>query len=381
MKKIRPYLTHIGMLLVGLLIGAGTHFASLSSSGSPLTEKDEAASYAGFHDSTHEGLGGKASSRSNGTNTNNHGREKPGNTLAAVRSMPTDAFAREMAALLKSEELTPDVLERKMALLRGMDAEKALATYTTYKNLFGLGHDQTDPKMVCLINWVGHLGGANLINEVITKQPSQIDIGAYVHGWAEEHPDQAVDWYNDLPGDSPIRKYSLHGLFFGLAQRSPEIATETFEAMKKNGNLQPAELSTMAESIFGSLFSFQSMDATKTFVSTLPEPLRITALEKNTWCFDRRPPSDLVPLLASYQGDSQVLAAQTQSNLSRWTAANPADALSWAGDYASENDDQANATRYFASVAKSVDPGLLQNWLKTHPQHPAATLARQLLQQ
>lgn len=46
--------------------------------------------------------------------------------MADIFAIPTTAFAQELSKLIHDSDVTPDSLERRAALLRGMDAEKNL---------------------------------------------------------------------------------------------------------------------------------------------------------------------------------------------------------------------------------------------------------------
>ncbi len=299
--------------------------------------------------------------------------------MADISAIPTAAFARELSKLIHDSDVTPDSLERQAALLRGMDAGKAMATFFEYKKTYMGNLAEFDPKLSGLLQVAGSLDGRGCADTILHASANGIpEIGGLLHGWAKTRPAEAAEWFNRLPAEYPMYRNALHGVFFGLAEKDPAFARTTFTSLNRE-SLPPEDYLVAAESVTSSLISFHSAEAAASHIQSLPEDLRAITLERAMWTFDRRPPGDMVPFLAEHGVQSPRVRQRADTQLSQWAGADPQAALEWATQFSANNKDASVGVEFFRTVGKTIEKPLLQEWLKGHPAHPATVAATEIL--
>ncbi len=299
--------------------------------------------------------------------------------MADIFAIPTTAFAQELSKLIHDSDVTPDSLERQAALLRGMDAEKALATFFEYKKAYMGNLSGFDPKLSSLLQVAGTLDGRGCADKILQASPNGIpEIGGLMHGWAKTQPAEAAEWFNRLPTEYPMFRNALHGVFFGLAETDPAYARKTFASLNRE-SLRPEDYLVAAESVTSSLISFHSVESAASHIQSLPDDLRTVTLERAMWSFDRRPPGEMVPFLAEYGSQSLPVRQRASTQLRQWAGAEPQAALEWATQFSADNTDPSMGIDFFRTVGKTIEKPLLQEWLKGHSAHPATLAATDIL--
>lgn len=299
--------------------------------------------------------------------------------LADISAIPTTAFAQELSKLIHDSDVTPDSLERQAALLRGMDAEKALATFFEYKKTYMGNLAGFDPKLSSLLQVAGSLDGRGCADKILHTSPNGIpEIGGLLHGWAKTRPGEAAEWFNKLPAEYPMYRNALHGVLFGLAETDPAFARTTFTSLNRE-SLPPEDYLVAAESVTSSLISFHSVESAASHIQSLPEDVRTITLERAMWSFDRRSPGEMVPFLAEYGVQSLPVRQRADTQLRQWAGAEPQAALEWATQFSADNKDPSVGIEFFRTVGNTIDKPLLQEWLKGNPAHPATVAATEIL--
>ena len=298
-----------------------------------------------------------------------HAREQTALTVAAdlenMKSMPVEEFAIHMADAWLSQSDSPGTLLRRALYLSACDADRGLAFWREYTRRTGQKFENT--VLGDFFSVVASRDGKRFAEKLIEASPGGVVVlNSVMHGWAVSAPEEAVEWFNALPADSPNYHGALEGMLWGLAENSPARALSIYEQLnaadqndRNAGNVASSTLINHGMKGLSELVAGVKDEAEKQLLLT-------SAMRKAT----NEPPGEFVKWMAGPLESAPYLQKNFEQMASRWATSAPDEAMAWLQQNALRSGQDTALSLVAASLARHGKGDDLATWLTANPHAP-----------
>jgi hypothetical protein len=289
--------------------------------------------------------------------------------IASLSKLDPQTYAETMLAMDNS----PDTGERYLHnIARDMGATPAQAE--AYIRLFrerrGLGPEENVQNLRTFLTFVGGRGGMDTLKVFLKTYPDGFNgLDSLVHGVALAHPQETVEWYNQLPDDSKLRNRALIGMMWGLAH------TGTSAALKVFTDLEASDQAVSIKPLADSYSMGKGFDGADELLSTVPASFRDAALATMLPHLNSLPPEGFVNWSAKYCEQNPQVLSSFRTAAAVFARQSPDAAAAWAEQNATAASTSTASGIMIASLVASR-PDLVRRWLNANASHPAADALR-----
>jgi hypothetical protein len=285
--------------------------------------------------------------------------------LTKMKTMSVDEFAGHMVDAWLSQSGDPDAPLRRALYLSACDADRGLAFWREYARRKGQKFENT--VLQDFFNVVASRDGKRFAEKLIEGSPAgAVVLNSVMHGWVLSAPEEAVEWFNALPADSPNYHGALEGMLWGLAENSPARALYVYEQLSAGDqnqlNALNVSLSTMRH---------HGMKGLNELVAGVKDEaekqLLLTSVMPHT---ASEPPGEFVKWMAEPLESAPYLRGNFEQAASRWVANAPEEAMEWLGQNALSSGSDSALSIVAASLARNGRRSELTAWLAANPDAP-----------
>jgi hypothetical protein len=282
-----------------------------------------------------------------------------------MKTMPVEEFAIHMVDAWLSKSDSPGNLLRRALYLSACDADRGLAFWREYTRRTGQKFENT--VLGDFFSVVASRDGKRFAEKLIEASPGgAVVLNSVMHGWAVAAPEEAVEWFNALPADSPNYRGALEGMLWGLAENSPARALSIYEQLnaadQKDRNADNVASSTVIN------HGIKGLSELVAGVKDEGEKQRLltTAMPKTTG----EPPGEFVKWMAGTLESAPYLRSNFQQMASRWATNAPDEAMAWLQQNALSSGHDTALSLVAAGLVRNGKGDSLAAWLAANPDIP-----------
>ncbi len=294
---------------------------------------------------------------------------------AEIAALSDEEFGKQMSSAWSTKlGATPEGLMRKALFLAACDGDRAIEFYAAYKDRKGMSlTNEGGQELRAVMTQLGRTDGKGFMEKLLAESPEGTwDMDSLMHGWAATNLDEAVEWMNSLPEDSPVFSKVVKGLVWSLGEVSPEAAMSVFS------NLAPEERDAKTyRSLSSSVVQNQGIAALGNLAALAPDKAEQDRIFMHGMEYANYKPSrtfvkDMAPFLETYP----QVTGNFSERARKWISVEPVEVLLWLDENAKSGASASALGLVAAELNRAGHQAELEKWLAENPDASGAAAVR-----